>query len=203
MNRIAAFALLTVVSLGLYGMSHGTGNAQEQSCAAAKPLAATLKPFAKGELAGVLTPETPKALPNLAFLSPEGKPMTLSDLRGKTVLLNLWATWCAPCRKEMPDLDKLQATLGGTDFEVVAVSIDQRNLDKPKAFLQEIGVSKLAYYSDPSAKIFQALKAVDRAFGMPTTLLIDKNGCELGYLAGPAHWASDDAFAMIKAALGR
>jgi thiol-disulfide isomerase/thioredoxin len=190
------------VALALYGMSAAPGNAQ-QACAAARPLAAKLEPLAKGEVAALQVPKEPKLLPDLDFLGPDGKPMKLSQLRGKTVLLNLWATWCAPCRHEMPALDKLQGALGGADFEVVAVTIDQRNLDRPKAFLQEIGVTRLAYYSDPTAKIFQQLRAVDRALGMPTTLIIDPHGCELGYLAGPADWASEDAMRLVRAALGR
>ncbi|MGL4243812.1 MAG: thiol:disulfide interchange protein TlpA [Beijerinckiaceae bacterium] len=192
-----------VLALGLYGMMLAPGNAQGGSCAAAKSVADRIRPLVKGEIAGVLVGEKQQALPNLAFQSPDGKPMTLADLKGRMVLLNLWATWCAPCRKEMPALDKLQAELGGPDFEVVAVNIDQRNLERPKAFLAEVGVSKLAYYADPSAKIFQQLRAVDRAVGMPTTLLIDKDGCELAYLAGPAEWASEEAKAFIRAALGR
>jgi thiol-disulfide isomerase/thioredoxin len=119
------------------------------------------------------------------------------------VLLNLWATWCVPCRKEMPALDALQAKLGGPDFEVVAVNIDTRNLDKPKSFLQEVGVAHLTYYSDANAKVFQDLKAVGKAMGMPTTLLIDPNGCEIASLAGPAEWASDDSLRLVSAALGR
>ena len=118
------------------------------------------------------------------------------------MLLNLWATWCVPCRKEMPTLDALQQRLGGPDFEVVAVNIDTRDPDKPKAWLKEIGISKLAYYADPTAKTFQDLKAIGRAFGMPTTLLIDRQGCEIGTIAGPAEWASDDAVKLIQAALG-
>jgi thiol-disulfide isomerase/thioredoxin len=193
-----------VLGLGLYGMSVASGNAQQtNSCAASKAKLAVMEQLAKGEVAGVQVPKDSKPLPDLFFTGPDGKPMTLASLRGKTVLLNLWATWCAPCRKEMPALDKLQAELGGADFEVVAVSIDQRNLERPKAFLQEIGVTKLAYYSDPTAKIFQQLRAVDRALGMPTTLIIDPQGCELGYLAGPAEWASEDAVRLVKAALGR
>src|SRR5204862_290034 len=128
----------------------------------------------------------PRRLPDLAFADAEGKPHTLGDFKGKTVLLNLWATWCVPCRKEMPALDALQAKLGGDKFEVVAVNIDTRNLDKPKAWLQEVGVKRLGYYADSSAKVFQDLKAIGKAFGMPTTLLIDAQGCELGAIAGPA-----------------
>jgi thiol-disulfide isomerase/thioredoxin len=190
------------VALALYGMSAAPGNAQ-QACAAARPLSAKLEPLAKGEVAALQVPKEPKLLPDLDFLGPDGKPMKLSALRGKTVLLNLWATWCAPCRHEMPALDRLQQALGDKDFEVVTVNIDQRNLDRPKAFLQEIGVTRLATYSDPTAKIFQQLRAVDRALGMPTTLIIDPQGCELGYLAGPADWASEDALRLVRAVLGR
>ncbi len=203
-NRLTAAMLL---ALGLYGIGIAPGNAQGGAptavCTAAKAKTVAMDALARGEVAAVLVAKDPKPLPDLDFLGPDGKPMKLSALRGKTVLLNLWATWCAPCRKEMPALDRLQAELGGADFEVVAVTIDQRNLDRPKAFLQEIGVSRLAYYSDPTAKIFQQLRAVDRAVGMPTTLIIDPAGCELGYLAGPAEWSSEDAIKLMRAALGR
>jgi hypothetical protein len=83
----------------------------------------------------------------------------------------------------------------------VAVNIDTRNLDKPRAWLQEVGITRLGYFADPSAKVFQDLKAIGKAFGMPTTLLIDPQGCELGALAGPAEWASEDAVRLIEAAL--
>jgi thiol-disulfide isomerase/thioredoxin len=203
MTRLKCLTAAVVLGTAVYTGAALPGNAQTASCAAAKPVADRIRPLVKGEIAGLLVSEKQQAMPNLSFQSPEGKPMTLADLRGRVVLLNLWATWCAPCRKEMPALDKLQAELGGPDFEVVAVNIDQRNLERPKTFLQEVNVTKLAYYADPSAKIFQQLRAVDRAVGMPTTLLIDKDGCELAYLAGPAEWASDEAKAFIRAALGR
>ena len=101
----------------------------------------------------------------------------------------------------MPALEALEKKLGGTNFEVVTVNIDTRDAEKPKAWLKEVGISKLAYYADPNAKTFQDLKAVGRAFGMPTTLLIDPQGCEIGTIAGPAEWASDDAVRLIEAAL--
>jgi thiol-disulfide isomerase/thioredoxin len=128
---------------------------------------------------------------------------TLADYRGQVVLLNVWATWCGPCRKEMPTLDRLQAALGGPDFEVVAVNIDTRNLDKPKSWLKEAGIEKLAYYADPEAKVFQDLRRVGKAVGMPTTLLVDREGCELALINGPADWASEDALKLVRAALGR
>lgn len=127
----------------------------------------------------------------------------MRQFEGRAVLLNLWATWCAPCRKEMPALDRLQAEMGGKDFEVVAVNIDQRNLDRPKSWLAENGITRLAYYADPETRVFQDLKRVGQAIGMPTTLLIDARGCQLGVLHGPAEWASDDAKALVKAALRR
>jgi thiol-disulfide isomerase/thioredoxin len=203
MTNIWMKALIGLLAFGLYGISAGVGNAQGATCASAKALLPKLKPLAIGEVAGVQVPDQPKQLPDLTFNAPDGTPMNISARRGKVILVNLWATWCAPCRKEMPALDKLQAEFGGDDFEVVAINIDQRNLDRPKAFLTEVNVTKLAYYSDATAKIFTSLKAIDRAFGMPTTLLIDKDGCELGHLAGPAEWASEDAFKLVRAALGR
>jgi hypothetical protein len=103
----------------------------------------------------------------------------------------------------MPALDALEAKLGGQDFEVVAVNIDTRDPDKPRAWLSDAGINRLAYYADPSAKVFQDLKLVGRAFGMPTTLIVDPAGCEIGTVAGPAEWASEDAFKLMASALGR
>ena len=189
---------------GVYGIATlGSNAGGDKACRPAVELAKKVAPFARGEVAAVNVAKSPLKLPNLAFQDAQGKPLTLEHWRGRTVLLNLWATWCVPCRKEMPALDALQQRLGGPGFEVVAVNIDTRDPDKPKAFLQEIGVGKLAYYADPSAKTFQDLKAVGRAFGMPTTLLIDPAGCEIGTIAGPAEWASDDAIKLIQAAIGK
>jgi thiol-disulfide isomerase/thioredoxin len=165
--------------------------------------AGRLEALAKGEIAALQVRARPEALPPLAFAAPDGKQLTLADFKGRTVLLNLWATWCAPCKKEMPALDKLQQELGGPDFEVVAVNIDTRNVERANDFLDEIGVKTLKRYADHSAKIFQELKKAGKATGMPTTLLIDREGREIANLAGPAEWASADAFAFIRAVLGR
>jgi thiol-disulfide isomerase/thioredoxin len=186
---------------GVYGFSAFSRNAGDAACRPAVELAKKLAPLAHGEVAAVSVAKSPLRVPNLAFTDATGKPLTLGDFRGRTVLLNLWATWCVPCRKEMPTLDALQGKLGGPEFQVVAVNIDTRDPNKPKQFLKEIGVQKLTYYSDPSAKTFQDLKEIGRAFGMPTTMLIDKSGCEIGTIAGPAEWSSDDAVKLIQAAL--
>jgi len=140
--------------------------------------------------------ETPRVVPSIAFTDANGGSVSLEQFRGRVVLLNVWATWCVPCRKEMPLLDALQAKLGGPDFEVVAVNTDTRDPDRPKAWLKEVGVSRLAYYADPSGKLFQDLKVAGKALGLPTTLLIDRAGCELGTIAGPADWASEDAIKL-------
>jgi thiol-disulfide isomerase/thioredoxin len=193
---------------GVYGIATLTRNAgrdiaKDATCRPAVELAKKIAPLARGEVAAVNVAKSPLKVPDLAFTDSTGKALTLADLRGRTLLLNLWATWCVPCRTEMPTLDALQGKLGGPRFEVVAVNIDTRDPDKPKQFLKEIGVQKLAYYADPSAKTFQDLKSIGHAFGMPTTMLIDPHGCEIGTIAGPAQWASEDAVKLIEAALAR
>jgi thiol-disulfide isomerase/thioredoxin len=198
----AAVAGLGVLA-AVYGVVGASRNVGDTTCRAALEAAKRLEPFARGEVAAVRPAEEARKLPDLAFNDASGEPKTLAAWHGRTVLLNLWATWCVPCRKEMPALDALQAKLGGPDFEVVAVNIDTRNLDKPKSFLQEVGVSHLTYFSDASAKVFQDLKAVGRAFGMPTSLLVSPEGCEIASLAGPAEWASEDGVKLVNAALGR
>src|SRR5262249_48513755 len=156
-----------------------------------------IAPLARGEVAALTVAAAPRRLPELAFKDNAGQTKTLADWRGRTILLNLWATWCVPCRKEMPALQALQEKLGGPSFEVVALNTDTRDPEKPKAWLKEVGITGLAYYADPSGKVFQDLKVAGKALGMPTTVLIDGAGCELGTIAGPAEWASDDAIKLI------
>jgi thiol-disulfide isomerase/thioredoxin len=199
---VAIVAGLAVGFAGIYGIGGFKPNAGG-ACSANAALLQKLKPLAHGEVAAVNVPAQSMQLPDLAFRDADGKEKHVSDWRGRTVLVNLWATWCVPCRKEMPSLEALQQKAGGPDFQVVTINIDTRNLDKPQAWLKEVGVSHLDYFADPSAKVFQDLKAIGRAFGMPTTLLIDKDGCELGTIAGPAEWASDDALKLIDAARGK
>jgi thiol-disulfide isomerase/thioredoxin len=187
----------------VYGVVAASRNGGDPACNAALDIARRIDPLAHGEVAAVKPADEGRRLPDLAFQDASGEPRSLAGWRGRTVLLNLWATWCVPCRKEMPALDALQAKLGGPDFEVVAINIDTRNLDKPKNFLHEVGVTHLTYYSDANAKVFQELKSIGKAMGMPTTLLVDPNGCEIASLAGPAEWASDDGLKFVSAALGR
>jgi len=189
---------------GVYGITTLSRNDRgDKACRPAVALARKIAPLARGEVAAVNVAQSPLKVPDLTFEDASGKKLALADFKGKTVLLNLWATWCVPCRTEMPTLDALEKKLGSPDFQVVAVNIDTRDPDKPKQFLKQIGVHNLTYYTDSSAKSFQDLKAVGKAFGMPTTMLIDPHGCEIGTIAGPAEWASDDALKLIRAALGQ
>src|SRR6516225_1739561 len=184
---------------GAGGLKRGAGG--DPTCRAAVDTARKIAPLAHGEVAALTMATTPLRLPDLAFEDADGKPRKLSDWRGKTVLVNLWATWCVPCRKEMPALDSLQAKLGGPNFEVVAINIDTRDSDKPKKFLQDAKLTRLGYFNDQKAEVFQDLKAIGRALGMPTSVLVDGQGCEIATIAGPAEWDSDDAIKLITAAI--
>jgi thiol-disulfide isomerase/thioredoxin len=198
---IAAAAIAALGVAAVYGIAGYGRNGGDTACAPALATAKRIAPLAHGEVAAVNVADTGLRLPALAFKDANGAEKSLADWKGRTVLLNLWATWCVPCRKEMPALAALQQKLGGPSFEVVAVNIDTRDPDKPKAWLQQAGVTGLAYYADASAHAFQELKAIGKAVGMPTSLLIDGAGCEIASLAGPAEWASDDALALVRAAL--
>jgi thiol-disulfide isomerase/thioredoxin len=196
---IAALGALAAV-YGVLGLWRNPGDA---ACRPAVDLAHRIAPLARGEVAAVQPADEGLKVPTVRFRDGGGAEKSLADWRGRTVLLNLWATWCVPCRKEMPALDALQAKLGASGFEVVAVNIDTRDPEKPKTWLHDVGIRNLAYYSDTSARVFQDLKAVGKAIGMPTTLIVDPNGCEIASLAGPAEWASADGVAFVSAALAR
>lgn len=190
--------------LGVYGIGGLMRNASgDPACRPAVDLAQKIAPLAHGEVAALTMATNPLRIPDLAFDDGDGKPRKLSDWRGKTVLVNLWATWCVPCRKEMPALDELQGKLGGSKFEVVAINIDTRDPDRPRNFLKDANLTRLGFFTDAKAKVFQDLKSVGRALGMPTSVLVDGAGCEIATIAGPAEWASDDAVTLIRAASGQ
>lgn len=149
-------------------------------------LALIALPFGSGDDANVVA--------NFSFQNAEGETVQLADFRGKAVLLNIWATWCVPCREEMPTLDNLQAEVGGLDFEVVALSIDVAGLTAVETFYGEIGITNLAVYLDRPSASWSALGIV----GIPTTVLIDGNGRELMRVVGPAEWDSEEMIATIR-----
>jgi len=199
-SAAAAIAVLAVLA-GVYGIARLRSNPADAACQPAVNAATRLAPLVHGEVAALAVAQTPFRVPNLTFKDAQAHDKTLADWRGRTVLLNLWATWCVPCRREMPALDALQAKLGGPDFEVVAVNIDTRDPQKPLAFFKDVGISHLAYYTDDSARVFEDLKTAGKAFGMPTTVILDRAGCEIGNMAGPADWASEDGVKLVSAAI--
>jgi thiol-disulfide isomerase/thioredoxin len=188
---------------GVYGFGRlkHIASAGDPTCAGAVELSRKIAPLAHGEVAALTMATEPLKLPDLAFEDGDGKPRRLSEWRGRTVLVNLWATWCVPCRKEMPALENLQTKLGGPKFEVVAINIDTRDSEKWKNFLKDAHLTRIGNFSDQKAKVFQDLKSIGRALGMPTSVLVDGQGCEIATIAGPAEWASDDALKLITAAV--
>ena len=186
---------------GVYGLGGLKRNASgDSACAPAVNLSKKIAPLAHGEVAALTMATTPLRLPDLTFEDADGKPKKLSDWRGRTVLVNLWATWCVPCRKEMPALDSLQGKLGSDKFAVVAVNIDTRDPEKPRKFLKDSNLTQLGFFGDAQARVFQDLKSNGLALGMPTSVLVDGQGCEIANIAGPAEWDSPDAIKLITAA---
>ena len=198
-----AVALAAMATLALlYGKAPGPGKADADCPASSAQLAARLTPLARGEIATLAVDKNPRPAARIAFDGPVGTKLTLADFRGRAVLFNLWATWCVPCRAETPALDRLQAKAGDKDFEVVAVDVDTTRLDRPKAFLDGLGVKALTRYADPSGDALDAMRAAGKALGLPTSLLIDREGCELGVVAGAVKWDSPDALKVVEALKG-
>jgi thiol-disulfide isomerase/thioredoxin len=200
---IAVVAGLIAGTVAVYVRGSGNGNdaAVAANCADALAAAKRIAPLATGEVAAFRVADAPEQLDDLVFKGPDGTASGLAAFRGRVVLLNLWATWCVPCRAEMPALDRLQAAMGSDAFTVAAVNVDVRAPERAIAFLNEIGVKNLAFYSDPTLGVLNALKRRGLAIGLPTTLLVDGKGCRIGIIEGPAAWDSPEAKALIRAAV--
>ena len=200
---VAAAAGIVAGTVAVYvrGSGDSNGGVASAECAAALEAAGRVAPFATGEVAAFRVAESAERFADLSFKAPDGSDTSLAAFAGRTVLVNLWATWCVPCREEMPALDRLQSAMSGDDFTVIAINVDVRNEERARAFLAEIGVENLGFYADPSLGVFNDLKGRGLAFGLPTTLLVDGKGCRIGVLEGPAVWDSDDAKALVSAAI--
>lgn len=199
-NYFALGIAALVAVLGIYWFQSGERKATGHASAVASSLGAATavtKELSTGALAAFLVKPERKALPDIEFFDGTGKAVKISQWRGRVVLINLWATWCAPCRKEMPALAELQGKLGSKDFEVVAISIDRKGLEASSAFLKETGADSLKLYVEPSSRILNELQAL----GLPATVLVDRQGREIGRLLGPAEWNSPEAVNLIEAAL--
>jgi thiol-disulfide isomerase/thioredoxin len=137
----------------------------------------------------------PVATPDVTFETADGAAVTLQSFKGRVVLLNLWATWCIPCRKELPSLDRLQTIQGSPDFEVVALAIDRSGVAGVRKYFDQLGVTSLKTYVDPTAKLASTFKVI----GLPTTLLLDRQGFEVGRLIGPAAWDEGETLGLVRA----
>lgn len=202
---LAGLAGIVAGAIAVYVMERPSGNIvagtnPADQCALKADRAKAIDTAATGAVAAMRGADAPQSMSSLTFNGPDGKPVRLEDFRGKTVLVNLWATWCVPCREEMPALDALETKKGGEDFKVVAINIDTGDDAKPKAFLDEIGVKSLELYRDASMGVFNDLKRKNLAFGLPVTVLVDKEGCQIAAMNGPADWSSEDAARLIDAA---
>ena len=184
--------LLSVLSLsaGIVVYFWFTSNSQPQR----EGDEATVQPSARSK-----PYKEPRPVPATRFQDASGRQFTLADFKGRVVLLNIWATWCSPCRKEMPTLDRLQAALGGRSFEVVALSIDREGMGVVRSFYDEIQVQSLAVYIDPSADVMQTLSII----GVPTTMLIDSAGREVWRRLGPETWDAPDIVAMLRGTIAQ
>lgn len=202
---IGSFAGLLAAAYGIYSISGGENKTETEVTASAEHSAgvptdiptSVTKELSRGKLAAFVVHNERKPVADIQFTDEAGKQRSITEWRGRVVLLNLWATWCAPCRKEMPELAELQKLLGSKDFEVVALSVDRKGMEASAKFLIEAEATALKLYVDRSAEALNRLKAV----GLPATMLIDRQGNEVGRLLGPADWASPDALRLVLTAL--
>ena len=201
---VPVIGALAAIAAGavLYETARPAGKAASDCPADSARLAAKLAPLARDDLAALTVASEPRRAEQFAFEREDGGKLTLADFRGRAVLLNLWATWCVPCRAEMPALDRLQAAKGDQGFEVVAVNVDTARLERRAAFLDSVGVKALARYADPSGDAFETLRRDGKALGLPVTLIIDKDGCEVGAVEGGIKWDSAEAQALVGALKG-
>jgi thiol-disulfide isomerase/thioredoxin len=196
-RTLAAGLVILAAITGIYWFQSGERKAAVLQTDASALQAGVSKNLAKGALAAFIVRPQRRPVADIAFQDASGKELKLSQWRGRVVLVNLWATWCAPCRKEMPALAELQKQLGSAEFEVVAISIDRKGAAASAVFMAETGSQALTLYVEPTGKILNDLEAL----GLPATVLIDRQGNEVGRLLGPAEWASPEAIALVKAAI--
>jgi thiol-disulfide isomerase/thioredoxin len=182
MRNFIAAAMLGIVGATGWWLASDT----EQANAARPPIEGGMHKFKPSD--------APQPAPALSFIGKDGERAELADFKGKVVLLNLWATWCAPCVKEMPSLDALQARLDGDRFEVVALSLDRGGRSVVEPFLAKLGVRNLAIYLDPQSTAM----GVFEPRGLPTSVIIDREGYEVGRLEGEAEWNSEEAVKLLE-----
>ncbi|MET0545327.1 MAG: TlpA disulfide reductase family protein [Caulobacterales bacterium] len=192
-RRFLLLLLAACAAALLYALFHFASNS------GAKKDGADLKRFAQGQLAGLEFLRDPPEQPDIKFTDSAGKQVSLADFRGKVALVNLWATWCPPCRAEMPTLAGLASTVDPDKVVIAAISMDSAEKSaEAKAFIESLGEHKLSFYQDDTSKLAFALQAP----GLPVTIIYDAAGKEVARLAGAADWASPEAKALL-AAIGQ
>jgi len=180
-------AIAVGLSLGVQ-TTHGTANAADYSA---------YQDMLEGDMKKLRFHSTPKEVSTQAYDTEDGGTATLADHQGRYVLLNFWATWCAPCRKEMPMLSELQTEFGGADFEVLTLATGRNAPPAMKAFFEEIGVDNLPLHRDPKQRVAREMAVI----GLPITVILNPEGQEIARMQGDAHWSSESAKAMLRALL--
>ena len=181
-----SFALAALIAIGF------TPDAHSQS--ATTETLQEVRDMRLGTVRRLLVHLVGSNVPDHVLIRENGEETSLKDYRGKVLLVNFWATWCPPCRKEMPSLDRLQAELGGEHFEVIAINLDRHGIAMAREFYDEIGIEQLAIHVDPNARFASAL----RALGLPTSIIVDRDGNEIGRLVGDAEWDAPEALNIFR-----
>jgi thiol-disulfide isomerase/thioredoxin len=197
MTATASRALLPALGVGVLGLAAAVWlwwTPAPSRPASPDPLVVAAKPLAVGEVANFILYDVPEPAPEIAFTDERGTARTLRDFRGQAILVNFWATWCGPCKKEMPSLDRLQAALGSDRFQVLPVSQDKIAVDKVRAFYTQQTIADLPLYIDQTGTSQRAFAVT----GLPATVLIDGEGRVVGRMVGPAEWDSPEAQALLK-----
>ncbi|TFF18759.1 TlpA family protein disulfide reductase [Jiella endophytica] len=199
---IAGLALVFGIAAGfgvLYVSETRSGNAVASSCPLDKTFTAAIDDNATGEVAAVRALDEPFDAGAISFQTADGNKAQLADFAGQTLLVNVWATWCAPCRAEMPALDALERQKGGKDFAVLPINVDNGDAAKPKKFYAETNLKSLPLLHDGTLATFNDLKTRGLTLGLPVSLIVGPDGCARAAVAGPAEWASPDAIRLIDA----
>jgi thiol-disulfide isomerase/thioredoxin len=198
---VLAALVIAAVAIAVSFWVGNAGSLKASDCVPQPAAAKAIDTAATGQLAALNGTGTGRGYADMSFTDKDGKPVKLSDFAGKFLLVNFWASWCIPCRAEMPALDKLAAAENGPDFMVLPINLDlgSGGLDKAKKFLSDGGWKNLPLYADSSFEAFKRLQTEAVATGLPSSLLLDRKGCEIGVLQGPAVWDSPDGANVIKA----
>lgn len=196
---IALVCGIVVGSIGVYVSESRSGNETAANCPANDALTKALNAASTGEVAAMQALDRPFDASHIAFKNANDEETTLGAMKGRALLVNLWATWCVPCRAEMPALDELERQAGGPDFAVVPINLDMGDAQKPRDFYAETKLTALPLLRDETMGVFNDLKREGTAFGLPTSLLVDAAGCARAVMSGPAEWASADALRLVDA----